>query len=520
MIDPTIRRELAEVLRLLVAELDVPPAKYREAQEHYSAVGKWLNDPASDVAKYDPDIYPQGSFALGTVIRPLVEEEYDVDAVCLLKAASRDHITQQEVKNVVGQRLKEHGHYREMLDPWEGGRRCWTLKYADTSRFHLDILPSVPDPDWRIHSATVPEHRLKTAICVTDTTTWGGPVEWPTCNRSNPKGYVDWFQERMKVAFQKQREEILSKRRAMALMEKRAEVEEVPDYEVRTPLQRVIQLLKRHRDVRFNGDEDKPISIIITTLAARAYNNEEDLAEALLNVVPKMREGIEQRNGVYWVPNPVNLNENYADKWAETPRKAKLFLGWLTDLEKEVPSLATPQGFSKVNEYLAGAYGQRDAGQALTNYAEHRAAAAAAAQVVTKASVPSRYSAPHRAAPPWPMNCRYSVSISARYVQNGQSNRFTSDSRAIPKNCALFFQAETEVSGDFSVYWQVVNTGYEAASTPGGLRGDIFPSKTAGRGGLVQREATSYTGMHWIECFIVKNSACVARSGEFVVNIQ
>ena len=33
----------------------------------------------------------------------------------------------------------------------------------------------------------------------------------------------------------------------------------------------------------------KPISIIITTLAAQAYNNEADLAEAVLDVVPRMR---------------------------------------------------------------------------------------------------------------------------------------------------------------------------------------------------------------------------------------
>lgn len=52
------------------------------------------------------------------------------------------------------------------------------------------------------------------------------------------------------------------------------QAEDIPDALVRTPLQRAIQIMKRHRDMRFNGhrDEDhKPISMIITTLAAKLY---------------------------------------------------------------------------------------------------------------------------------------------------------------------------------------------------------------------------------------------------------
>jgi len=37
---------------------------------------------------------------------------------------------------------------------------------------------------------------------------------------------------------------------------------------------------------------------------------------------------------------------------------------------------------------------------------------------------------------------------------------------------------------------------------------------------LERRESTLYKGMHWIECFIIKNGKCVARSSEFVVNIE
>ncbi|MCH8158181.1 MAG: hypothetical protein IID18_10625 [Nitrospinae bacterium] len=59
----------------------------------------------------------------------------------------------------------------------------------------------------------------------------------------------------------------------------------------------------------------------------------------------------------------------------------------------------------------------------------------------------------------------------------------------------------------------------DEAKNANDLRGEIFPTKTAGAGGLDQKEQTQYTGSHMIECFIIKRGACVARSGIFVVNI-
>lgn len=75
---------------------------------------------------------------------------------------------------------------------------------------------------------------------------------------SNPHGYAEWFDAvnvptRAKVApLQKRR--LFEANRAIY-----TSVRNVPDALVRTPLQRAIQLLKRHRDVRFAGHhlEDK-----------------------------------------------------------------------------------------------------------------------------------------------------------------------------------------------------------------------------------------------------------------------
>ena len=70
----------------------------------------------------------------------------------------------------------------------------------------------------------------------------------------------------------------------------------------------------------------------------------------------------------------------------------------------------------------------------------------------------------------------------------------------------------------YEVHWQVVNTGAEAYKA-NGLRGGFYKGTTETHG-TVRKENTEYKGKHWIECFIVKDGICCARSGEFVVNIE
>jgi hypothetical protein len=107
-------------------------------------------------------------------------------------------------------------------------------------------------------------------------------------------------------------------------MEKRAEVAELPVYKLKAPLQRVVQLLKLHRDEMFKDDPDRqPISIIITTLAARAYGGQEDVTEALLHVVDTMDQHLHPFTPR--VPNPVNPAEDFSDNW-DTPEGRRLEL--------------------------------------------------------------------------------------------------------------------------------------------------------------------------------------------------
>ncbi len=350
--DQKKQQKVNRLLEHIAESLDISDTHYEEAQERYRAVGQWLGREDSPLAPYHPEIYPQGSFRLGTVVKPITDQdEYDVDLVCQLDLSPED-VTQKVLKQMVGNRLKEHKTYAGMLDR-EEGRRCWTLHYADGTRFHMDILPAIPDGVDFVQlliQLGIPAAWAQHAICITDKTfanydQYDG--DWP---RSNPKGYAEWFTDRMRVQFDIQRRILAEKMRAG--------IEDVPDYKVKTPLQRAIQLLKRHRDMAFADDpDDRPVSIVITTLAALAYNNQTDVFETLSSVVYDMANHIQVVNGVSWVPNPVNPEENFTDKWQESPQKEAKFRRWLLRVQADLDSAFKQEPPHEIAETLRSSFG-------------------------------------------------------------------------------------------------------------------------------------------------------------------
>src|SRR5262249_30411786 len=146
-------------------------------------------------------------------------------------------------KDLLGIEIEAYRKAKNMTKPLREGRRCWVLDYAEDAQFHMDVVPAVPnsqsarilleryghDPKW-----------TQTAFAITNNegpfyTVWTG--DWP---RSNPKGYSEWFKSRMAAVFER--------RRRLVAEAKRAKVEDIPDYRVRTPLQAAVMILKRHRD--------------------------------------------------------------------------------------------------------------------------------------------------------------------------------------------------------------------------------------------------------------------------------
>ena len=114
-----------------------------------------------------------------------------------------------------------------------------------------------------------------------------------------------------------------------------------------------------------NDYDDKPISIIITTLASHAYNNEADLFDALSSIIDGMPNYILEKGGNAWIPNPVDPMENFADKWQEKPEKELKFRRWLLQVREDLSSAFKEIGIHKVADRLKHAFGERAVNDAM-----------------------------------------------------------------------------------------------------------------------------------------------------------
>ena len=513
---PKLTEDQRELLEGLAEELDVPPTKYEDAKTHYDAVGAWLGSKDSPLAIFEPAIYPQGSFVLGTAVRPVGDEdEYDVDLVCVLNTTPQAN-PHRRVKGLVGSRLNSSGVYSKLLLPEK--RRCWTLKYADGSRFHLDVLPAIPRPANDPPPSGVPPAWDANAIWITDSTLPPAAPIWP---RSNPRAYAEWFKRRMYEVF-------ITRKRLIAA-ERKSTIDAVPGYEVRTPLQRVVQVLKRHRDIRMAGDDHRPISVIVTTLAAMAYGGEASVAECLANGVPRFVSFFEQRGDCLWLPNPVEPRENLADRCRDIEQRRGLER-WLDMLNRDVAALIAQADVRGQERVLSESFGRNAAVGAVDRLRKKRggttsyprgssmgqAVLRATAGVERALAYATEIDVSHREAPAWQPDLRYAAEIRGSAHRAGfRTIALEGRGVSLPPDWVLDFEVATNAPSPYTVYWQIVNTGPVAARIPGGLRGSILLDGGAG----TRRETTLYTGRHWIEAFIVQGDRCVARSREFFVNV-
>ena len=125
--------------------------------------------------------------------------------------------------------------------------------------------------------------------------------------------------------------------------------------------------------------------------------------------------------------------------------------------------------------------------------------------------------APYKEKPRWPMQRGGAAFITLRVTAaDGSDVEYISNDIPLEKRCTLHFRALTGVRRPYSVIWQVVNTGQEATMA-NCLRGNFEPSNEGFDG---KRESTLYKGTHSVQCFIIKNGICVAKSKEFIVNIR
>lgn len=328
-------------LEKICQQLELTETQYSTAQSRYEAVGEWLagsDHPALQRAQ----IYPQGSISLGTSVKPLTGDEYDVDLVCYVSGVTTA-TSPHQLKKLIGDRLRENGKYRDIL---QEKPRCWRLDYAN--EFHLDITPSIKNPACGQGGELVPDKERD---------------EWKA---SNPKGYKALFDNRADI------EPTYSLLKAINRMFEGAEVAPFPDQETlfKGTLRRCIQIYKRHRDEYFQRRETEfaPISIILTTLASQSYvscvnqNTYETEFDILVDVVRNMHLFIDVMSvpsgDRYLILNETTKGENFAEKWNTNVRLPRCFYDWQAKAVEDLEGLANVVGADNLRKSMNNCFGE------------------------------------------------------------------------------------------------------------------------------------------------------------------
>jgi len=339
------KAEIVGFLERICQALELTDTQRRLAESRYEAAGTWLADVDNPLLR-NLTIYPQGSVALGTTVKPLGRNEHDVDLVSFVPGLT-DALPPTALKRAIGDRLRANGHYAPIL---EEKPRCWRLNYA--TEFHLDITPSISNPRCVAGGELVPDKQLA--------------VWKPT----NPKGYRALFERRASLQ---------PRLRVRKAVEEgvRAEVEPLPArMQVKDVLCRTVQLAKRHRDIYFERLDATlaPISVIITTLAARSYeacvlNNEyESELDLLRDILRLMPDFIEEqtiggkRQWCIW--NETTDGENFAEKWNTDPERAEAFFRWHARVQTDLERLAEIEGLDLLTKSLTESFGSRPVAEA------------------------------------------------------------------------------------------------------------------------------------------------------------
>jgi hypothetical protein len=185
-------------------------------------------------------------------------------------------------------------------------------------------------------------------VCRTGT---GSRVQAPDCKRSrwagrNLKGYSRWFESRYVHDLRNLPlyERYLSE--GLITVEMKAETEALPvsvPYAAIQPVQKAVQLIKRHRNIHFEGKEEHAASsIILTTLAGEYYKGDYSTIDAVDHILKRLlhkRIECKMTKTKLRVYNPADAGvygeaqELLSSKWEEGSRGDDLYNAFWTFVE-------------------------------------------------------------------------------------------------------------------------------------------------------------------------------------------
>ena len=250
------------------------------------------------------------------------------------------------LRNRIYEMLESHGRYEGKM---ENKKPCIRIQYADSAQFHMDVASAQP--------ITCDPPKLNLAK-------FDGVSQY-IYDPSNPLGYIDWFKRVMN--YERIREDRMK-------FYASTEVKEIELPYVRTSLQKAVQILKRHRDVYYDGKDEQytPSSVILTTLCGLTYDFQMTYAvgtgsvyDALNSMLRGFQNYIRRDSyGNYNLPNPSYPAENFLKKWNDDENYAGEFEKWITRAIEDI--LVYPERYIELDQALLRNHFDSTFGKALS----------------------------------------------------------------------------------------------------------------------------------------------------------
>lgn len=330
-------------------EISLSEAQYERIDDRYSQLERILNA-SDDPLLAEAHIFVQGSMRLKTTIKPVSDAPQDLDTIdadAIIWLPHAQGAGAQEVLDAIEERFKAGCRVQEEIKQLRRGIR---IIYADENPgFHVDVTPA------RAVNGN-PQGNGEGKLEVPDRETG-----WKA---SSPIPYSNWLQVASKQTISLEHLAVAKSQRTFDA----ATQDPLPQYEDyldQDPLRATIKLLKRHRDewaIRTKNADYRPISAIITTLATHAYLDvaKESQAtplrplDAILEIVRRMTDYIKHRGNEWFVCNPADSGENFAEKWnrpRDGQRYRRAFQEWHENVSVSVSlgleSFESEEAFAK-----------------------------------------------------------------------------------------------------------------------------------------------------------------------------
>lgn len=456
-------------------KIQITDSEYEKMKNHYEALCKHI-DLNHVLSNEKGNLYQQGSFLIDTVVKPLKRDEFDVDMVAEFDVEWKP----QHKVNEFYDKLYDSFDTKLYGDKLEKYRNSIRINYK--GNYHFDIMPVIKTCTKDVFKA--PDVKMS---------------KW--VDRA-PKSYSEWFNEKCDLIMLNEGY-ILDNKAYFNTNIRDMNIDELKkplSFRMKAPLKRAVQLIKRARDVFFQGvDEYIPQSIVLTTLVANCYEGETEIVGFLKKVANSLKM-LAMQEEVFNLFNPIkNANENFTEKWQfhdEYFDNFKKFAFWfdykVKNLESENIIILEKTCRSLFGEDYSSIIGESDL---LWNFDQ---------QLRNKNK--ELFKQEKLIEDLFELDLKYNVEIDCKVTQNGFREKLLSAMRILKKEKNLkFFIKNINVPGEYKCCWKVRNLG-DVAERRECIRGNIDLKRSERE----MVEKSNFIGPHFVECYIIKNNKVVA----------